>query len=186
MVVELVGSLMGPSSKFVHARAPLCSAGSGCDVPFPSVIARIGPSDFRAPSAFHLDRLLALGVLAGLHRREVADLPGSEVIRRAVLQLHTPPKAMVLPIFDHRSVAFAAVGSSSAFGNIPFEVNYLRPGHLRTYASPRPSLVVSQGSLPAARTRFAGRDFHPLDDIPSFSASSCASSRSRLSWSHPT
>ena len=75
---------------------------------------------------------------------------------------------MALPIFGHLSFAFAAVGSNSALENTPFEVGYARPVHSRTYASPRASLLVSQGSLPAARARFAGRDSHPLDNATEF------------------
>jgi hypothetical protein len=60
------------------------------------------------------------------------------------------------------------VGSSSTLGNTPFEANYTRPVHSLAYASPCASLRVSQGSLPAARARFAGRDFHPLDDETEF------------------
>jgi hypothetical protein len=71
---------------------------------------------------------------------------------------------MALPISGHLSFAFATVGSGSAPGNSPFEAYYTRPVHSLTYASPRASLRTSQGSLPAARARFAGRDSHPLDD----------------------
>jgi hypothetical protein len=53
-------------------------------------------------------------------------------------------------------------------GKSPFEAGFARPVHSRTYASPRALLLVSQGSLPAARARFAGRDFHPLDDSTEF------------------
>jgi hypothetical protein len=75
---------------------------------------------------------------------------------------------VALPIFGHLSVVFAAVGSISTLGNSPFGADYTRPVHSRTYASPRALLLASQGSLPAARARFAGRDFHPQDDETEF------------------
>jgi hypothetical protein len=111
-----------------------------------------------------------LGVLDCLFgRREVADLPGFKVILRARAAFTHPAEGgLVLPIFDQATVAFAAVRSGSTLGTSPFEIGCVRPVHSRAYASPRSLLLVSQGSLPAARARFAGRDFHPLDDGAEF------------------
>ena len=48
-----------------------------------------------------------------------------------------------------------------------------RPARSRAYASPAALPRPSQGSLPVgADSPFAGRDSHPLDDIPNFMNSS--------------
>ena len=68
--------------------------------------------------------------------------PGSKVIHRfRAAVIHPVVGHTALPIFGRVTVAFAAVGSVSAYEITHFEVGSVRPSCSRTYVSPQPLLV---------------------------------------------
>ena len=123
---------------------------------------------------------------AGNSIEERVGLPGYWVIRFARAMVDQPAGCdLDSPFIVEVARAFTENSRLGTRNVQDFVAAVPRPTRSRTYASPAASPRPSQGSLPArAAHPLAGRDSHPLDDVPNFTKLSHPRSfRTSLAWS---